>query len=83
MTGRDLILYILQNNLEDKQVFEDGKFIGFMTETEAAVKFKVGVSTVRAWVGLGALDAISIGGVIYIPVDAQRPTYLYVFNEGR
>lgn len=35
MTGRDLILYILMNNLEDEPVFEEGKFIGFVTDVEA------------------------------------------------
>jgi hypothetical protein len=44
MTGRDLIVYILQNNLENEPVFKDGKFIGFMTEGEAAEKFDVGVA---------------------------------------
>ena len=28
MTGRDLIIYILTNNLENEFVFKDGKFIG-------------------------------------------------------
>ena len=42
MTGKELILYILQNNLENTIVLEDCFFIGFMTEKEAAVKFEVG-----------------------------------------
>ena len=49
MTGKELILYILQNNLENTIVLQDGFFVGFMTEEEAAVKFNVGVSTIRAW----------------------------------
>lgn len=81
MTGRELIMYILQNNLEDKQIFEDGKFIGFMSETEAAIKFDVGVSTVRAWAGLGVLESITINDMIYIPLDAQKPTFVYVYSE--
>ena len=40
MTGRDLIIYILTNNLENEQVVnQDGVFVGFMGETEAAAKF--------------------------------------------
>ena len=37
MTGKELILYILQNNLENEQVFRNGIFIGFMDETETAI----------------------------------------------
>lgn len=73
MTGRDLIVYILQNNLEDKPVFEDGKFIGFMTPHEAAVKFEVGVATIKTWIDLHWIDSISFGGVTYIPADADAP----------
>ena len=49
MTGKELILYILQNNLENTVVLEDGFFTGFMNEEEAAVRFNVGVETIRAW----------------------------------
>ena len=41
MTGRDLIIYIMQNNLEDEVVLKDGFFVGFMDENEAAAKFGV------------------------------------------
>ena len=41
MTGRDLIIYILENGLEDEPVFKDGKFIGFITTGEAAVQCNV------------------------------------------
>ena len=40
MTGRELILYILSNGLENEPVFKDGKFIGFMTEEEARESIK-------------------------------------------
>lgn len=81
MTGRDLIMYILANGLEDKKVFENGNFIGFMTDVEAAAKFNVGVSTIRAWVGLEWIEAIEIGGQLYIPIDAEKPAFVYVFSE--
>ena len=73
MTGRDLIMYILSNGLEDQPVFEDGKFIGFMTMNEAAVKFEVGTATIRVWVNDGLLPGIRIGDVIYIPADTKSP----------
>ena len=37
MTGRDLILYILTNKLEDEPILKDGKFIDFINIAEALV----------------------------------------------
>lgn len=72
MTGREFILYILSNNLENEQLFDkDGTFIGFMTIEEAATKFGVGSSTVNTWVLLGRLRAVMIGNRMYIPVNAE------------
>lgn len=71
--GRDLILYILQNNLENKPVFEDGRLLGFMTIEEAAVKFDVGVATIRAWVDMGYFAVLNIVGTIYIPANVDDP----------
>jgi hypothetical protein len=66
MTGRDLILYILQNNLEDEPVYKDGTFIGFVPVHEAAAKIGVGSATIFALVGQDKLDYISVGGIHYI-----------------
>lgn len=71
MLGRDLIIYILQNNLEDSPVFEDGKILGFLTDEEAAVKFGVGSATVKIWVELDMLDGVKIGDRLYIPANAK------------
>lgn len=71
MTGRDLIIYILKNNLEDKPVFENGHLLGFMTMEEASVKSGYGVETVKALVHLKQLDCIKIGDEILIPMDAE------------
>lgn len=49
MTGRALIIYILENNLENKEIFKDGKIVGFISVSEAASKFNVGVGTVKTW----------------------------------
>ena len=45
MTGRELIVYILQNNLENEPMFADGKPIAHITIWEAAVKANVGTAT--------------------------------------
>lgn len=71
MTGRDLIVYILENGLEDEPVYEDGKILGFLNEMEAAIKFGVTAATIRAWVALDMLDGMVIGDAIYIPTNAK------------
>lgn len=71
MTGRELIIYILSNGLEDEEIYKDGKVLGFMTDSEAAAKFEVGVSTILLWVQLGMLPGVTIGKEVYIPVNAQ------------
>lgn len=73
MTGRDLIIYIIQNGLENEPVYEDGKILGFMNEMEAAVKLNVSAATIRVWIGLKMLDGVLIGGTWYIPANANNP----------
>lgn len=73
MTGRDLIMYILQHKLEDAPVIENGVFIWLMTEEEAAAKFEVGVATIRAWYLYGKLDGIKINGQLYFLRNIEDP----------
>lgn len=73
MKGKDLILYILQNNLEDEEIFQNGRLLGFMTAEEAAVKFGVGTSTIIAWISTGQLQVVKIGDMIFIPELTQNP----------
>lgn len=72
MTGRDLIIYILQNNLEDEPMFENGKLLGFMNVNEAAIKFDVGPMTIRLWYELGVIKGFKIGEEIYIPFNVAK-----------
>ena len=74
MTYRDLILYILANDLEDTPVFQNGKIAGFQTVPEAAVRLGVGEATVRTWISLGQIDTIQLNDVWYIPENAERKT---------
>lgn len=71
MTGRELIIYILSNGLEDEPIYEDGKILGFITATEAAEKFNVGLATIKVWINEGTLDGIRIGEELYIPANAD------------
>lgn len=73
MTGRDLILYILQNKLEDEIVIKDGIFIWLMDEEEAAVRFNVGVATVKAWYICGMLSGTKIGDRLYFLRNVGDP----------
>ena len=73
MTGKDLILYILQNNLENKEIFETGTFLDFMTINKAASTFGVGAATVHYWVKLEMLPSITIGNEVFIPKNAEDP----------
>lgn len=71
MTGRDLIVYILENHLEDEPIFKDGKIIGFMTEEEAALAFGVGVACVQTWAKLGIIFSVQVGNKYYIPIKSR------------
>lgn len=66
MTGRELIIYILQNNLEDTEIFDDNLKSMFMSVEEAAVLFEYGPSTIVTLIELGILNAITIDGKYYI-----------------
>lgn len=72
MTGRDLIIYILQNHLEDENIFKDGIFIGFMDLETAAAKSNVGIETMKAWVMLNREKSVKIGDQIYILKDGWK-----------
>lgn len=68
MTGRELIMYILENHLEDEPVFQNGTFVGYVSDVKFAEMLGVGVATVRAWIMIGRIkDAIMIGDVMFVP----------------
>lgn len=73
MTGRELMLYILENGLEDEIVIKDGIFVWLMSEEEAAVKFNVGVETVKAWYVCGMLSGTKIGDHLYFLRNVSDP----------
>lgn len=73
MTGRELIIYILQNNLEDKPVFENGEFLGFLTVDKAAAKLNVGVETMKTWLELGWIEGIEFEDMVFVPANIERP----------
>ena len=66
MTGRELIVYILENKLEDVPIFNTKLF---MEESEAAVTLNVGVATIRAWYDCGMISGIKVGDKLYVTVS--------------
>ena len=75
MTGREYIMYLLENNLEDEPIFKDGRLLGFMTEMEAAIKFEVGLATIRVWAGMGHIKSVKIGDTLYIAGNTEDPRH--------
>ena len=83
MTGKELILYILQNNLENTIVLQDGFFVGFMSEGEAAVRFNVGIGTIRAWYFSGMIKGTQIGDSLYFLKDVADPRITLKMERGK
>lgn len=81
MTYRELILYILENHLEDEEVFKNGTPAGFQTVEETAVKFEVGVATVQVWIERKMLPSITLGKVVYIPANAKPEGTGWVYTS--
>lgn len=72
MTGRDLIIYILSNGLEDAPVLQNGKLVGFMSVGDAAVKMNVGTATICALFRRGDLQGTRIGGELLITPNSVQ-----------
>ena len=70
MTGRELIIYILENGLEDEPVVKDGKLIGFMSVADVAVAMEVSYPTVLVWANQGMLDSVHFDNKINIPISS-------------
>lgn len=73
MTGRELIIYILENHLENEVVCADGKILGLLSVEEAAKKFDVGSATIMTWYNLSMIQGVELGNKIYILANAKRP----------
>lgn len=63
MTGRELIILILENHLEDME-FNPA---GYMSVEEAAIKYNVGTETINVWINNGVMPAVKIGNKYYVP----------------
>lgn len=73
MTGRDLIVYILINHLENAEI-RNGKLMvsgnDFMKDEQVASILGVGMATIKVWYENDYFEgAYREEGVIYIPKD--------------
>ena len=74
MTGKELILYILENDLLDKDMISvSGAPVWLMTAGEAAAKFNVGIETITIWIKQNRLEVVLIGDEFYIYRNAKDP----------
>lgn len=73
MTGKELILFILQNNLENEEIIKDGVFVGLMDVKQAAAKFNVGEATIRIWNKQGLLKGMIVGDNLYFFKNSEDP----------
>lgn len=72
MTGRDLIIYILQNHLEDTEILTDSSHM-FLTVEEAAVKYGTGVATIKTMINRNILKSMKIGETyLILNVDEEE-----------
>ena len=67
MTGRDLILYILENGLEDKKIIDGESILGFETLTDAAKRLGCGEASAAALCTMHKIPMLNINGITYIP----------------
>ena len=62
MTGRDLIIFILENNLENTEI----DLTGYIPIEDFANMYGVGTETVKVWIKLGQTPAVKIADQYYI-----------------
>lgn len=79
MTGKELIYYILDNNLLNVEVFTDNKILGLLTVEQAAMKLHVGNATINAYVMMKRLDTIDINGMTLI-IDNYKLKHIQEVN---
>lgn len=76
MTCRDLIIYILENDLEDKPLVDNGTIImenlGFIPINKVATKMNVGFSTVIAWMQEGTIKGYNINHELYVDATSMQ-----------
>lgn len=71
ITGKDIITYILENDLVNEPVISNVSDI-LATPEEVAVKFGVGPAVVETMYELGLIKGFNIGGKLYFSKSLER-----------
>lgn len=66
MTGKELIIYILENDLLDTPIFDNSKIVGLLSIDETAVRLGVGRATIITYIRMKRLDNIIIGNSTFV-----------------
>lgn len=73
MTGRELIIYILKNNMEDTEIFSEGFSPLFITTEEAAKKWECGPATIKTLIELKKIKGFKYENMYYVLYDQPNP----------
>lgn len=73
MTGKELIIYILENDLEDEELLSGGLKPLFMTAEHAAVRWDCGAATVKAMIDMGRVRGIKLGNEYFVFAMEPNP----------
>ncbi len=73
MTGRELIIFIVTNHLEDEYIIENGVFPGFITVEEAAVMWHTGRAIIKGLYKRNKVKGLVVDGEIYIYKNQSNP----------
>ncbi len=73
MTGRELIIYILKNNLEDTEMFSEGFSPLFITPEEAAKKWECGPTTIKTLIDMKKIKGFKYENIYYVLADQLNP----------
>lgn len=72
MTGKDIIIYILQNDLVDKEIITKECISDILsTPEELAEKYNCGVATIMAMYNMGMVKGYEIGGQVYFSKELK------------
>ena len=71
ITGKDIITYILENDLVNETIIPDVSDI-FATPDEVAVKFGVGTAVINTMYELGLIKGFNIGGKLYFSKGLEK-----------
>lgn len=71
MTGKDWIMFILNNNLLDEDIEDLRMNDSFLTLEDAAVKLGVGTNSLLDMIKLKLVDHVKFDGQIYLHKNVQ------------